>query len=71
MVDDRVRELHRQGYEELNQPGKAALLELLTERVRLGEITGPLMVMVHRMVASLVRCYAGETKRLEIPERCT
>ncbi len=67
LVDDRVREMYRQGYEELNQPAKAELLELLTQRLRLGEETGPLMVMLHRMVASLVRCYAGEAKQLEIP----
>lgn len=70
LVDDRVRELHRQGYEELNQPAKAALLEILTERVRLGsadEAGGPLMVQLHRYVASLVRCYAGEATKLEIP----
>ena len=70
LVDERVRELHRQGYEELNQPAKAALLEILTDRVRLGsadEAGGPLMVQLHRYVASLVRCYAGEATKLEIP----
>jgi len=70
LVDDRVRELHRQGYEELNQPTKAALLEILTERVSLGsgeENVGPLMVQLHRYVASLVRCFQGEAKALEIP----
>ena len=25
------------------------------------------MVNIHRMVASLVKCYQGEAKRLEIP----
>lgn len=70
LVDDRVRELHRQGYEELNQPAKAALLEILTERISLGsgeENVGPLMVQLHRYVASLVRCFRGEAKGLEIP----
>lgn len=67
LVDDRVRELHRQGYEELNQPAKAAILELLAERVRFGDEVGPLMVELHRYVASLVRCYTGEAKELEIP----
>jgi len=70
VVDDRVREMHRLGYEALNQPAKAALLEVLTLSMRLGEQTGPLMVMLHRLVASLVRCYAGESKRLEIPTPC-
>lgn len=68
LVDDRVRELYRQGYEELNQPAKAALLELLAEPVSLGEETGPLMVQLHRYVASLVKCYRGEAKRLAIPQ---
>jgi len=70
LVDDRVREMHRQGYDELNQPAKAALLEVLTQRMKLGDQTGPLMVMLHRLAASLVRCYAGEAKQLEIPIPC-
>ena len=75
LVDDRVRELHRQGYDELNQPAKAALLEILADRVALGhatpddgeENTGPLMVQLHRYVASLVRCYTGDARELNIP----
>jgi CRISPR-associated protein Cas1 len=70
LVDDRVRELHRQGYEELNQPAKAALLEILTERVAVGdgeENVGPLMVQLHRYVASLVKCYMSEERGLQIP----
>ena len=67
LVDDRVRELHRQGYDELNQPAKAALLEILADRVRLNDDVGPLMVQLHRYVASLVRCFTGEEKDLQIP----
>lgn len=67
LVDERVRAMHRQGFAELNQPAKAELLGLLTLPMRLGEQTGPLMVMLHRTVASLARCFAGEAKRLEIP----
>jgi CRISPR-associated protein Cas1 len=67
LVDDRVREMHRLGYEELNQTAKKELLELLTQPVELGGQTGPLMVMLHRMTASLVRCYGGEGRTLEIP----
>jgi CRISPR-associated protein Cas1 len=70
LVDDRVREMHRQGYEELNQPAKAELLEILTDRVTLGsgeENVGPLMVQLHRYVASLVRCYTGDSRELAIP----
>jgi CRISPR-associated protein Cas1 len=67
LVDDRVREMYRQGFDELNQAAKAELLNLLTEPMQLGEQTGPLMVMLGRFVASLVRCYTGEAKKLEIP----
>jgi CRISPR-associated protein Cas1 len=71
LVDDRVRELHCEGYDELNQSAKAALLELLVMRVALGdddENIGPLMVQLHRYVASLVRCYAGEDRVLRVPK---
>ena len=74
LVDDRVRELHRQGYEGLDQPAKAALLDILADRVTLAggdEIGGPLMVQLHRYVASLVRCYSGKSRELEIPLACS
>jgi CRISPR-associated protein Cas1 len=67
LVDDRVRELHRLGYEELNQSTKAAILEILADRVQLGDDVGPLMVQLHRYVASLVRCFTGEARELLIP----
>jgi len=71
LVDDRARDLFVEGYDELTPEAKARLLELLAERVSLGDETGPLMVNLHRMAASLVRCYQGQAKRLEIPVRCT
>jgi CRISP-associated protein Cas1 len=70
LVDARVRELHFAGHGELDQPTKAALLDLLTLEVRMtgsDQVAGPLMVALHRMVASLVRCYSAGAKRLEIP----
>lgn len=67
LVDVRVRELHGSGCEELNRQTKAELLKLLAEPVATKGETGPLMVNLHRMVASLVRCYQGESKNLEIP----
>jgi len=70
IVDDRVREMWRQGYTDLTQEAKAMLLELLTLPVSLGGQSGPLMVMIHRMIASLVSCYSGESKILEIPVPC-
>ncbi len=71
LVDDRVRDMRRQGHDQLNQPAKAELLELLAQPLALGDQTGPLMVMLHRLVASLVRCYAGESRVLEIPTSCS
>lgn len=72
LVDDCVREMARQGHEQLTQPAKAELLNLLTTPMELKtdnqeEQTGPLMVMLHRVAASLARCYAGEAKRLDLP----
>jgi CRISPR-associated protein Cas1 len=70
-VDDRVREMWRAGYDTLNQPAKAELLKLLEMSVMLGGEKGPLMVAMHRFVGSLVRCYAGESKMLEVPVACS
>ena len=68
LVDNRVRELRRTGYDELNQEAKAEILKLLTQEVRVSSETGPLMVNIHRLVASLVQCYQGKCKRLAIPK---
>jgi CRISPR-associated protein Cas1 len=70
LVDDRARELFRQGYTELDQEAKARMLELLALSMRLGGTRGPLMVALHRYTASLVRCFQGEAKQLEIPRPC-
>jgi CRISPR-associated protein Cas1 len=66
-VDRTVRELHQAGKNVLNRETKAKLLALLTAAVRVGEQTGPLMVGLHRMAASLVACYQGVEKRLLLP----
>lgn len=49
---------------------KTALLELLTEEVETGGKSGPLMVQLHSMTASLARCLGGEQQQLEIPRPC-
>jgi CRISPR-associated protein Cas1 len=67
IVDDCARELFRCGLDELQPPTKAALLELLTIRVSTGGVDGPLMVGLHRYMASFVRCLEGEQKHLSIP----
>lgn len=70
LVDRRVRTMPAKCFGELSQAAKADLLNLLVAPSRLGDQTGPWTVMLQRMVASLVRCYAGESRRLEIPEPC-
>ena len=67
LVDARVRELVRFKQTELSPITKAALLQLLTHEATTGSEAGPLMVTLHRYVASLVKCYAGECEPLEIP----
>ena len=59
-----------EGTTEVNPTSKAALLSLLGEPVRFGDGTGPLLVQLHRYVASLVRCYQGEADELEFPTLC-
>lgn len=71
LVDGVVRRLAFAGEQELTQPVKAELLNLLTEEVRTGDFAGPLTVALHRYIASLVKCYSGETRTLEIPVRCS
>jgi CRISPR-associated protein Cas1 len=70
LIDHRVRMLHELGYHDLNRETKAGLLEILAQRVRLGDARGPLMIAIQRFVDSLVHCYQGTAKRLEIPRAC-
>ena len=69
-VDARVRELYWDGRLELDQQVKGALLELLAKEVTTGGERGPLMVGLHRFVSSLVKCYEGKCRELEIPVSC-
>lgn len=69
LVDHRVRELYCQGHVELQKESKAEILKLLADDVKMGAETGPLMVCIHRYVASLVKCYRSDIQRLLIPER--
>ena len=55
----------------LSSEAKAGLLKLLAEDVWLGGETGPLMVCLHRYVASLVKCFRGEAKELEPSFSCS
>jgi CRISPR-associated protein Cas1 len=66
-VDACVASLAQAGRTELVPPAKAELLKCMTAEVRLSDQTGPLLVALHRYVASYVRCLAGEARRLDIP----
>lgn len=67
LVDRRVKALVDRGAIAIDKDIKRELLEVLTETVCQGQATGPLLVALERMTASLVACYMGESKRLEIP----
>ena len=71
LVDARARDLYRAGLHNLEREAKEGLLKLLAEEVRLGDETGPLLVNLHRYVASLGKCFRGAAKRLEIPRAMT
>ncbi len=69
-VEAKVRDICAQSGvpDELSQSIKAAILEVLYEPVTIADFNGPLMVGLHRMAASLQRCFAGEQKELDLPE---
>ncbi len=67
LVERAVRALSRAGQTALDPACKRELLSLLTATVRVGDQTGPLMVGLHRTMASLVRCIQGQEKRLLLP----
>jgi len=68
-VESKVRQICEGGVpDELTQPIKAQLLEVLYEPVVIAGFKGPLMVGLHRTMASLQRCFAGEQKHLDLPE---
>lgn len=67
IVDRQARYLYEAGRRDLDTTTKAGLLQLLTERVDLEGDRGPLMVSLHRYVASLAACFGGERADLLIP----
>lgn len=70
IVDRRVRRLVLDGRQEIDSHAKAELLELMTAEVAGAGESGPLMVALHKYVASLVWCYEGVSRKLEIPVPC-
>jgi len=68
-VEVKVREIvQSEDWEELTQAIKARLLETLYEEVEIADYKGPLMVGLHRTAASLVRCFSGEQKKIDLPK---
>jgi len=70
-VDARVRALVSRGKLEIDKDAKTELLGVLTETVAIGGESGPLLVALSKMTASLVRVMEGGEKKLEIPSACT
>ena len=68
LVDFVARDLYQQGYESLGPESKKELLQILTWPTEIKSVTGPLMVNLQRMSASLANCYRGESTQLLIPE---
>jgi CRISPR-associated protein Cas1 len=68
-VETKVKQIceTQSAVDELTQPIKAQLLEVLYQEVTIGDNAGPLMVGLHRTAASLVRCFAGEQKEMDLP----
>lgn len=71
LVDARVHALWREGHSQIDRETKTNLLGVLTATVTTGGESGPLMVGMAKMMASLVDVLAGKRKRLEIPAACT
>ena len=71
-VEVKVRDLYESSdtisLDELDQQTKAKIIEVLYEEVEIAGFKGPLMVGLHRTMASLQRCFAGEQKRLDLPK---
>jgi len=69
-VEAKVRDICRaEGVpDELGQEIKARLLEVLYEPVTIAGFKGPLMVGLHRTMASLQRVFAGEQRELDLPK---
>ncbi|MDO9511457.1 MAG: type II CRISPR-associated endonuclease Cas1 [Bacteroidales bacterium] len=56
------------GRSELNTQLKMKLLEILTADVEIGKNMRPLMVALSQTSASLARCFAGDSKKIQYPD---
>lgn len=71
LVDAEVRELFWAGHTDLDQHTKQSLLELLTIDCKVNQQQGPLMVALHKYVASFIKCLENPGNQLEFPIPCT
>ena len=71
LIDTLVRGFGLTPDDKLTKDNKAALLEVLYQEVRCGDFRGPLMVALHRYVASFVRCLQGLDRSLICPNPTT
>jgi CRISP-associated protein Cas1 len=67
-IDRAVVELVQSGKTEIDKQVKQPILALLAEPITVAGQAGPLMVCLHRMLGSLVRCFEGDQKLLDLPE---
>lgn len=70
MVDRKAKALAEAGQNRISRETKRELLALLADEVEVAGKCGPLLVALERTVASLVRCYLGEQKKLDLPVPC-
>jgi len=70
LVDARVLHLWKSGKRNVDREVKTHLLGVLTATVCHAGESGPLMVGLTKMMASLVRVLKGDEKKLEIPSLC-
>jgi CRISPR-associated protein Cas1 len=71
LVDVKAKALAGAGRTEIDRDTKSELLGLLTAEIEVAGAKGPLLVALERLAASLVRCYAGEQKELDLPRLWT
>ena len=67
-VDRAVVEQMKAGRSAIDNEAKQGILGLPAEPILVGGQAGPLMVGLHRIAASLVRCLQGSDSALELPE---
>ncbi len=68
LIDRAVVRAVRDGKSGIDREAKQVILSLLAEPITVAGQSGPLMVGLHRMLASLVHCLQGSESKLELPE---